>query len=174
LRDRIKEADCRLPRCRSTGKAPTAMPTATWSLPRRVPLRNSNIAVGTRRRPGPAAGADAHPGNQGAEAGLDLCGQQTATRRKCAWLSAVRTACPPWRSACSTSMGRGKALSNPYTGVVAIFSARLLNGKPPLVFEDGRQRRDFVHVSDVARLTSGPSNATAATVVRSMWAAGTP
>ncbi|MFC7396147.1 NAD-dependent epimerase/dehydratase family protein [Chelatococcus sp. GCM10030263] len=46
--------------------------------------------------------------------------------------------------------GPGQALSNPYTGVLAIFASRLLNGKPPLVFEDGRQRRDFVHVSDVA------------------------
>jgi dTDP-L-rhamnose 4-epimerase len=47
--------------------------------------------------------------------------------------------------------GPGQALSNPYTGVLAIFAARLLNGQPPLVFEDGEQRRDFVHVSDVAR-----------------------
>lgn len=47
--------------------------------------------------------------------------------------------------------GRGQALSNPYTGVMAIFASRLLNRKPPLVFEDGNQRRDFVHVSDVAR-----------------------
>ena len=47
--------------------------------------------------------------------------------------------------------GPGQALSNPYTGVLAIFAARLLNNRPPLVFEDGRQRRDFVHVSDVAR-----------------------
>ncbi|HEY8214132.1 MAG TPA: NAD-dependent epimerase/dehydratase family protein [Methylocystis sp.] len=47
--------------------------------------------------------------------------------------------------------GPGQALSNPYTGVLAIFAARLLNGRAPLVFEDGRQRRDFVHVSDVAR-----------------------
>ena len=46
--------------------------------------------------------------------------------------------------------GRDQALSNPYTGVMAIFAARLLNGRPPLIFEDGRQRRDFVHVSDVA------------------------
>jgi dTDP-L-rhamnose 4-epimerase len=46
--------------------------------------------------------------------------------------------------------GPGQALSNPYTGVLAIFASRLLNGKPPLVFEDGKQRRDFVHVSDVA------------------------
>jgi dTDP-L-rhamnose 4-epimerase len=47
--------------------------------------------------------------------------------------------------------GPGQALSNPYTGVLAIFASRLLNGRPPLVFEDGGQRRDFVHVSDVAR-----------------------
>jgi dTDP-L-rhamnose 4-epimerase len=47
--------------------------------------------------------------------------------------------------------GPGQALSNPYTGVLAIFAARLLNAQPPLVFEDGRQRRDFVHVDDVAR-----------------------
>lgn len=47
--------------------------------------------------------------------------------------------------------GPGQALSNPYTGVLANFGARLLNGQPPLVFEDGRQKRDFVHVRDVAR-----------------------
>jgi dTDP-L-rhamnose 4-epimerase len=47
--------------------------------------------------------------------------------------------------------GPGQALSNPYTGVLAIFASRLLNGQQPLIFEDGEQRRDFVHVSDVAR-----------------------
>jgi len=47
--------------------------------------------------------------------------------------------------------GPNQALSNPYTGVLAIFAARLLNDRPPLVFEDGLQRRDFVHVHDVAR-----------------------
>lgn len=46
--------------------------------------------------------------------------------------------------------GPGQALSNPYTGVLAIFASRLLNGEPPLVFEDGLQRRDFVHIDDVA------------------------
>jgi dTDP-L-rhamnose 4-epimerase len=46
--------------------------------------------------------------------------------------------------------GPRQALSNPYTGVLAIFAARLLNGRPPMVFEDGQQRRDFVHVHDVA------------------------
>ena len=47
--------------------------------------------------------------------------------------------------------GPGQALSNPYTGVLAIFASRIANGQPPMVFEDGQQRRDFVHVSDVAR-----------------------
>ena len=46
--------------------------------------------------------------------------------------------------------GSRQALSNPYTGVLAIFASRLLNDNRPLVFEDGRQRRDFVHVRDVA------------------------
>jgi dTDP-L-rhamnose 4-epimerase len=47
--------------------------------------------------------------------------------------------------------GERQALSNPYTGVLAIFAARYLNGRPPVIFEDGRQRRDFVHVRDLAR-----------------------
>jgi dTDP-L-rhamnose 4-epimerase len=46
--------------------------------------------------------------------------------------------------------GPRQALSNPYTGVLAIFAARLLNGRPPLVYEDGLQQRDFVSVHDVA------------------------
>ena len=47
--------------------------------------------------------------------------------------------------------GTRQALSNPYTGVGAIFASRLMNDQPPLVFEDGLQSRDFIHVSDVAR-----------------------
>ncbi|SNS10856.1 MULTISPECIES: NAD(P)-dependent oxidoreductase [unclassified Azospirillum] len=46
--------------------------------------------------------------------------------------------------------GPGQALSNPYTGVLANFASRLANGQAPMIFEDGRQRRDFVHVRDVA------------------------
>lgn len=46
--------------------------------------------------------------------------------------------------------GPGQSLSNPYTGVLAIFASRLSNGHPPMIFEDGKQRRDFVHVQDVA------------------------
>jgi dTDP-L-rhamnose 4-epimerase len=47
--------------------------------------------------------------------------------------------------------GPRQALSNPYTGVLAIFAARLLNDRRPLVYEDGGQRRDFVNVADVTR-----------------------
>jgi dTDP-L-rhamnose 4-epimerase len=47
--------------------------------------------------------------------------------------------------------GTRQALSNPYTGVLAIFASRLLNDNAPLIFEDGLQRRDFVSVKDVAR-----------------------
>ncbi len=45
--------------------------------------------------------------------------------------------------------GPRQALSNPYTGVLAIFASRFLNGRPPLIFEDGLQQRDFVSVHDV-------------------------
>ncbi|HSU56371.1 MAG TPA: SDR family NAD(P)-dependent oxidoreductase [Candidatus Dormibacteraeota bacterium] len=46
--------------------------------------------------------------------------------------------------------GTRQALSNPYTGVMAIFASRLMNDKPPMIFEDGLQRRDFVSVHDVS------------------------
>jgi len=49
--------------------------------------------------------------------------------------------------------GPRQALGNPYTGVAAIFAARMLAGKHPLVFEDGEQQRDLVHVADVVRAT---------------------
>ena len=47
--------------------------------------------------------------------------------------------------------GTRQALSNPYTGVCAIFSSRLLNDQAPTIFEDGQQSRDFVHVSDIVQ-----------------------
>jgi dTDP-L-rhamnose 4-epimerase len=47
--------------------------------------------------------------------------------------------------------GTRQALSNPYTGVLAIFASRLLNDRPPLIFEDGLQQRDFVSVHDIAQ-----------------------
>ena len=66
------------------------------------------------------------------------------------------TVSPAYGMACSAlrlwnAYGPGQALSNPYTGVLAIFSSRIANGQRPMVFEDGEQRRDFVHVADVAQ-----------------------
>lgn len=50
--------------------------------------------------------------------------------------------------------GAGQSLSNPYTGILSIFSKLLLQNKPLNIFEDGLESRDFVHVSDVASITS--------------------
>ena len=47
--------------------------------------------------------------------------------------------------------GTRQSLSNPYTGVMAIFASRLLNNKPAMIFEDGKQRRDFVSVYDIVK-----------------------
>ena len=55
--------------------------------------------------------------------------------------------------------GPRQALGNPYTGVAAIFASRLQAGRRPLVFEDGAQLRDLVHVSDVVRATRAAMNA---------------
>jgi dTDP-L-rhamnose 4-epimerase len=47
--------------------------------------------------------------------------------------------------------GPRQSLSNPYTGVAAIFMSRLKNGKPPVIYEDGLQSRDFVSVHDIVQ-----------------------
>jgi len=49
--------------------------------------------------------------------------------------------------------GPGQSLSNPYTGILSIFSTRIRNGKPINIFEDGRESRDFVFVDDVVAAT---------------------
>jgi len=49
--------------------------------------------------------------------------------------------------------GSRQSLSNPYTGVIPAFVSRVLGGRPPEVYEDGEESRDFVHVSDVVRAT---------------------
>jgi dTDP-L-rhamnose 4-epimerase len=49
--------------------------------------------------------------------------------------------------------GPRQSLSNPYTGVVSIFASHILRGRPPEIYEDGLESRDFVHVSDAVRAT---------------------
>lgn len=50
----------------------------------------------------------------------------------------------------AVTYGARQSIYNPYTGVVSIFSTRLLNGKPAVLYEDGQQTRDFIYVGDVA------------------------
>nr|MDQ6900098.1 NAD-dependent epimerase/dehydratase family protein [Candidatus Dormibacteraeota bacterium] len=72
-----------------------------------------------------------------------------AERLSLAW--GVQSGIPvvPLRYSCT--YGPRQSLRNPYTGVIAIFVTRILNGLPPMVFEDGRQTRDLGFVADVAR-----------------------
>jgi dTDP-L-rhamnose 4-epimerase len=49
--------------------------------------------------------------------------------------------------------GPGQSLKNPYTGILSIFSTRILNGNPVHIFEDGRESRDFVYIDDVVDAT---------------------
>ncbi len=69
--------------------------------------------------------------------------------------------------------GPRQALSNPYTGVAAIFGSRLLNKKSPLIFEDGRQSRDFVHVSDIVQANVRAMEADAGAVAGQVFNVGT-
>ncbi len=67
--------------------------------------------------------------------------------------------------------GPRQSLSNPYTGVAAIFSSRLLNNNSPIVYEDGLQSRDFIHVSDIVQ--ANLLAMTAATAVNDYFNVGT-
>jgi dTDP-L-rhamnose 4-epimerase len=62
-----------------------------------------------------------------------------------------RTGIPTVALRYAITYGPRQSLFNPYTGVVSIFSTRLLNNLPPLLYEDGQQIRDFIFVEDVAR-----------------------
>src|SRR3989454_8287143 len=65
--------------------------------------------------------------------------------------------------------GERQALSNPYTGVGAIFSSRALNGQPPIIFEDGLQSRDFIHVSDIVAANLRSEERRVGKECRSRW-----
>ena len=65
-----------------------------------------------------------------------------------AWSRQVGIPAVALRFACT--YGPRQSLHNPYTGVIAVFCTRLLNGLPPVLYEDGEQTRDLAHVSDIA------------------------
>lgn len=63
----------------------------------------------------------------------------------------VQTGIPTVALRYSCTYGPRQSVFNPYTGVIAIFCTRLLNGLPPVLYEDGHQTRDFSYVEDIAR-----------------------
>jgi dTDP-L-rhamnose 4-epimerase len=63
----------------------------------------------------------------------------------------VQTGIPTVALRYSCTYGPRQSVFNPYTGVIAIFCTRLLNGLPPVLYEDGEQTRDFSFVEDIAR-----------------------
>jgi dTDP-L-rhamnose 4-epimerase len=63
----------------------------------------------------------------------------------------VQTGVPTVALRYSCTYGPRQSIFNPYTGVIAIFATRLLNGQPPVLYEDGEQTRDLCFVGDVAR-----------------------
>ncbi len=70
----------------------------------------------------------------------------------------VMTVCPPIGIApvafrYQNVYGPGQSLSNPYTGILSIFSTLIRTGKPINVFEDGKESRDFVYVDDAVEAT---------------------
>ena len=84
----------------------------------------------------------------------DLCSVYAATKKHQEDLFVAFGRCyriPTYALRFFNVFGPRQSLSNPYTGVAAIFLSRLLNGKAPLIFEDGKQSRDFIDVRDIAR-----------------------
>jgi dTDP-L-rhamnose 4-epimerase len=121
--------------------------------------------VGARRsrRPGPDAGA--HPETKPVSLSSVYALGKFDQERLCLLFGAAYHV-PTVALRFFNVYGPYQALSNPYTGVLAIFASRLLNGRSPLIFEDGEQRRDFVSVHDVARACALALRADAA---RARW-----
>ncbi|HTJ33221.1 MAG TPA: NAD-dependent epimerase/dehydratase family protein [Dactylosporangium sp.] len=101
----------------------------------------------------PSCGAWLEPGEVGEDAPLRPRSVYAATKAAQEHLAAA------WARACDGSVvalryhnvyGPGMPRDTPYSGVAAIFRSALEAGRAPRVFEDGGQRRDFVHVADVA------------------------
>jgi dTDP-L-rhamnose 4-epimerase len=124
----------------------------------------ADLAAG-RFEPGcPACGHALSPALVGEDAPLDPRSVYAATKLAQEHLSAA------WARQSGGSVvalryhnvyGPGMPKDTPYSGVAALFRSALEAGRTPRVFEDGRQRRDFVHVSDVARANLAALDATA-------------
>ncbi|WP_125775739.1 NAD-dependent epimerase/dehydratase family protein [Antribacter gilvus] len=117
------------------------------------PRRAEDLAAGRFEPPCPVCGAPLEPGLVGEDAPLDPRNVYAATK---AHGEALLAAWARETGATATALrfhnvyGPGMPRDTPYAGVAALFRSAVLRGEAPRVFEDGQQRRDFVHVSDVA------------------------
>lgn len=119
-----------------------------------APRRAEDLAAGRYEVPCPHCGADLEPRLVGEDAPLDPRSTYAATKLAqehlaTAW--ARQTGGGVWALRYHNVYGSRMPRNTPYAGVASIFRSALAAGAPPQVLEDGRQRRDFVHVSDVAR-----------------------
>ncbi|MFB9183664.1 NAD-dependent epimerase/dehydratase family protein [Dactylosporangium sucinum] len=129
-----------------------------------APRRRADLDAGRFDPPCPACGAALVPGEVGEDAPLRPSSVYAATKTAQEHLAAA------WAASAGGGVvalryhnvyGPGMPRDTPYSGVAAIFRSALEAGRPPRVFEDGAQRRDFVHVEDVARANVLAVDATA-------------
>ncbi len=133
------------------GKALTSAPAAAWSIPRCAAWAACRQANGSR--PARPVAGPIHPVATPETARTSPASVYAAT--KLAQEDLVRIAAnalgiPFLIFRLQNVYGEGQSLNNPYTGILSIFSNRIRQGKEIVLFEDGQESRDFVHVSDVA------------------------
>ena len=124
--------------------------TAPWFPWSSAPRGGSSPAYGSRPTPPASRSSRCRPPKPSRCRWVRCMRCRNTTRNGCALLVGGAYDIPTVALRFFNVYGPHQALSNPYSGVLAIFAARLLNNRPPLVFEDGEQRRDFVYVGDVA------------------------
>jgi dTDP-L-rhamnose 4-epimerase len=121
-----------------------------------APRQESALAAGQFEPPCPACGKPLATGLVSESAALDPRNAYASSK------VAQEFYCSNWARSTGGSVaamryhnvyGPGMPRNTPYAGVAAIFTSALRQGRAPSVFEDGRQRRDFVHVRDVAAAT---------------------
>jgi dTDP-L-rhamnose 4-epimerase len=127
---------------------------AAHGLVRPGPRRAEDLAAGRFEPPCPACGAALSPGLVPEDAPLEPRSTYAATKVAQEHLAAAwvrQTGGTVWALRYHNVYGPRMPRDTPYAGVASLFRSALERGEPPRVMEDGRQRRDFVHVSDVAR-----------------------
>ena len=151
--DRVQPRSSSLRRCRSTARASTMRRARPRRTRRRARRRSSSRGTGSSRARSAARELTSgrHPRDQAADPDVDLRDHQARPRGAVRSSSARPTASPRSRSRFFNVYGPGQALSNPYTGVAAIFSSRLLNDEAAARLRGRLQSRDFIHVDDIVR-----------------------